>query len=70
MIAVFVEYAVLPNPGGDGWADRYEVSGHRVPVWQCNLIEASVLGWLAAIAAASSLVRLGRRRGVPVGRHS
>jgi hypothetical protein len=60
MIAVFVEFALLPNPGGEGWADRYDVSGHWVPIWQCNLVEASVFGWIFALAAASFLARIFR----------
>jgi hypothetical protein len=69
MILIFVEYVVLPNPKGDGWDGRYQVSGHWVPIWQCNLIEFSVIAWLASIGAAAWLSRLVQAQRLSFRRH-
>ena len=53
MIGAFAVFVVTPNPGGDGSSDRYEVYGHWVPIWQCNLMEASAFAWLIALLAGS-----------------
>ena len=60
MIAAFAELVVVRNPGGEGWADRYQVFGHWVPIWQCNLMEASAFAWLVALPSAALLYRVWR----------
>jgi hypothetical protein len=60
MIAAFAELIVVRNPGGEGWGDRYQVFGHWVPIWQCNLMEVSMFAWLGALPCAALLYRVWR----------
>ena len=51
MVAVFVVAVVLPNPEGEGWANRVIVQGHWVPAWECYLAFWSVFAWFLTVLA-------------------